>query len=525
VNDHTQKMTGGAVKCVSLQAIVSADQCAPSILSEGRDRQCPPPAWTVLAPLLLAILLCLQACGGGGGGGGGGIGFDGFAWSSPKGIRNFEITIPVPAGSTYQTSGDSVGLAGGGYVSVGGCENVQPLDVSWSSGRNGATGRGVASAYCVCIILCAPSHKWSIAFGSIPLELGKNKITVTARGSGKKKQLSLTVFREESVTSSAKSLRPGLAPPSDGHKYRRLLDDQQDADISHLHYAESAAPFSLRENQVPSLNQTLVLSDLAHYVVPTDYDFVLLYSLSDEAGWSELHGHCLSPAENIGFRNRKTANAHCSGIPEDWGELRGVAVAPIQEGQRGTTDTIVLMALHRMGQAWGVFWGHDLLEVEAGLNAGCTAATDPGGRAMTVPMSWYDEEQQGLLQSPPTAVRFNALDLYAMGLMGYEEAQSYEYLVYPHPASSTLRSISIRDVIAHLPLHGSDYFTGDGRRHPDTDASVQSLKALVVLVTAGEQAASPEQTVQLLKLARKLPTAWYEATWRRSVLSTEIHEH
>jgi hypothetical protein len=37
---------------------------------------------------------------------------------------------------------------------------------------------------------------------------------------------------------------------------------------------------------------------------------------------------------------------------------------------------------------------------------------------------WYGEGLPGLLQSPPGQNRFNAFDLYAMGLMGYEEVKA-----------------------------------------------------------------------------------------------------
>jgi hypothetical protein len=427
--------------------------------------------------------------------------------------------------STYHTSSESIGLSGSGHATAksGGCKSAQSLRISWHNASNGTTGIGSAYVVCPCIvIMCVPDGLWNIGDGSIPLEIGENKITVTARAFGKSAERSITIVRSEATTLSAEYVRPTLAPPGDGYQFTRLTQGQLGTSISHLHYRDAPRLPSSNEELPPKLNKMQVLSDLAHHVTPSEYDFILMYSLSDWPGWSELHGPCIAPAENTGFENRLAISGDCADIPADWQTLRGLAISPIQDSHSDAIDPNILTAMHKMGQAWGVFWDHSMANVD-GANT-CSALEDSASGHRAVPVDWYSDEEAGLLQGLPIHGSFNALDLYAMGLMGYAEAQHFEYLVYQDSEHSTLQSISVDAIIAHLPEHGSEYHIGDGKRRPDTDISTENMRALVVLLTAGPEEASAAETEQLFNLSRKLPSAWNEATWRRSAMSMEILE-
>jgi hypothetical protein len=471
--------------------------------------------FSVQALLLLAVAALLHGCGGGGGGGSG----------SSDAIHEFDITVPAPSGSTYHTSSISVGLAGRGYghAREGGCKNNQKLSISWKNTSNASIGVGASYALCACFILvCVPVHRWNINFGNIPLELGNNKITVTAKALGDTQIRRISVFRSEAEVLSSKAGRPALAPPTNGYQFTLLARDQSTADIAHIHYSDSTRLLRPAGGPPAALDQTQLLSDLAYYVTAEEYDFVLFYSLSDWSGWSDLHGPCVPPAQNTGFKNDQALDSRCAKVPVGWEKLRGFAFSPIHDRDSGANDSNTLMAMHKMGQAWGVLWDHTLTTVEGNQKTSCGSSVGAGSGYSPKSIDWYDEEQPGLLQSPPAGEFFNELDLYAMGLMGYEEASAYEFLVYKDSDRTSLGWLSVDDLATHLTEHGSEYSNGDGRRLPDTDISANNLRVLLVLITAETEEATADQVATLLDLSHGLSEAWNEATLRRSALSTEV---
>jgi hypothetical protein len=153
------------------------------------------------AVVLLLVPLFISACGGGGGGGGGGgitlkLKFD----------SKFTIEYPAAGGSTYYTSDDSISLAGDAFhwPSNANCIAIQPqpIDITWKNKANGLTGGDQSSASCLCdFFACVPWSRWRISQGTIPLEMGNNKIKVTGRASGKSQSASITIVREEGPVS------------------------------------------------------------------------------------------------------------------------------------------------------------------------------------------------------------------------------------------------------------------------------------------------------------------------------------
>ena len=142
-----------------------------------------------------------------------------------------------------------------------------------------------------------------------------------------------------------------------------------------------------------------------------------------------------------------------------------------------------LTAFHEMGHYWGVW---------------ITAQSSIGPREWNTnyPLAylasccghwtwvWNDNlppgKMPGIMGSGPTSTRFNAFDLYFMGLMDYDEASTYTYGIYD--LQDKAHSITLDSLRHALSLAGEFLYDGDGKRIPGTDAQVKSLNTLIVVV-------------------------------------------
>jgi len=261
-----------------------------------------------------------------------------------------------------------------------------------------------------------------------------------------------------------------------------------------------------------------ILSDLESIVDTTRYHHVLLYSLQELPGWihSGDRGRG-APAKNIGLYN---GDADAPPFYPNWPLLTSAPhMNSIDLAASGTTKT-PWTAIHEIAHQWCVFWAH--------------GAPNPWEWTPDMPLAWLgagdghwsfvwsDEGLPGLMYSAPTSGLFNAFDLYALGLMGYDEASTYHYDIYEDRNPPVPHVLTLSDLIYSLSIAGAPFYEGDGRRMPDTDAAMTQRNTLIVLIKGQDEELSDQQRLNLHWLYDSLPAAWTVATWGRSSMSLEV---
>jgi PKD repeat protein len=268
-----------------------------------------------------------------------------------------------------------------------------------------------------------------------------------------------------------------------------------------------------------------VLNDLSAIVQPEVYDFVLCYTLQEVPCWINSGYSYSHPGNNIGFSNLNTTIYK----PIGWNRLRSVPSMNSLEFTKPVPDAPLnyrtsLSAFHEMGHFWGVFitaqdsvgprnWKPDY--PIAWLAAG-------GGH-----WSWVFKDSDGLkmpgiMYSGPTG-RFNDFDLYIMGLMGYAEASKTTYTIYENEQPDKTHELRLDDLIEALKFSGKNYlYSGDGKRIPDTDPSMNQINVLVVVIKGKDEKLTDIHRQQLRKLKQDLDADWSIVTKNRSQISTTI---
>jgi hypothetical protein len=90
----------------------------------------------------------------------------------------------------------------------------------------------------------------------------------------------------------------------------------------------------------------------------------------------------------------------------------------------------VLMPINLMGHAWGVYWArYGLNSPDWNPEQHSVAVLASNSRFWTSEDHWFAAGLPGILGSTPWGDQFNAFDLYAMGLMDYQEVKNYQYFV------------------------------------------------------------------------------------------------
>lgn len=133
----------------------------------------------------------------------------------------------------------------------------------------------------------------------------------------------------------------------------------------------------------------------------------------------------------------------------------------------------------------------------------------------------------GIMTSGASDVKFNAFDLYAMGLMGYQETKTYSYTVYETNSFGTVdrfkpHDVNVDTLINALVRAGPFYLNGNGRRIPDMDPANQSFNILLVLVAGRDQIPSATLLSRLQQISRDFPPDWATATWGRSQMNPMV---
>lgn len=275
-------------------------------------------------------------------------------------------------------------------------------------------------------------------------------------------------------------------------------------------------------SQPGSFNVPLILDAVAPLVSrPEAIDFVLIYSLVEVPGWIHSGNAYGSFAKNIGFYNDRADVSP----PTGWDRLRGVPhmndlAFAAQESSGEANYYSALIPIHEMGHRWLVRWSAD----------------SPGPRDWddSMPVAWlagcclhwswnWDHHDNGIMYSGPQSPRFNAFDLYGIGLMSYSEADTFSYDVWECTPSECFgagprHTVKLRDLQASLEKMGPGFYEGDGRRDPPLDESVESVQVLIVVIKGIEDELTSEDLATVTKIATDLPPAWSTATWGRSRL-------
>jgi len=129
----------------------------------------------------------------------------------------------------------------------------------------------------------------------------------------------------------------------------------------------------------------------------------------------------------------------------------------------------------------------------------------------------------GIMYSGPTSPRFNAFDLYIMGLMGYQEVKTYTYQVGTPDPTSKLYPLTIDTLITGMRISQPGNVEGAGVRTPEIDPSAATLRTLVVLVRGrDEPPVTPAQMSAVKRIAAEIPAGWSTATWGRSQMTAQV---
>jgi hypothetical protein len=172
---------------------------------------------------------------------------------------------------------------------------------------------------------------------------------------------------------------------------------------------------------------------------------------------------------------------------------------------------------------WGVFWAQASPGPRDWVSGNPIAWLAAGASHWS--WVWADPGMPGIMYSAPTSPRFNGFDLYAMGLMTFEEAGGLAYRLSGAVADITLEPLSevtVDDLLFSLSLSGPAMYEGDGRRVPPIDGDVSSLLALIVVIKGQDDDFTSEQLRLIRKLALELPLDWHHATWGRSSMTVAL---
>lgn len=276
-------------------------------------------------------------------------------------------------------------------------------------------------------------------------------------------------------------------------------------------------------SQPAHFDKPRILSDLETIIDPADYDFVLLYTVQEVPGWIKNGIKYYVPAENIGRPN----SMYGSEGHDTWPELRSVchmnSLDFLDRVNSAVPDLAhfgsTLTAIHEMGHFWGVYITRN---VSTGRADWDEAVHPLGFLASHVPHwmgIWQGEGLPGIMLTAPNGRRFNAWDLYLMGLLNYEQASRHTYSI---PHDDAIYEVTLDDVIDALSLAGEDYFRDAGRRQPPLESSAADVRTLICVVKGRDEILSETQTGLLFDFVENLPNDWHIATWELSTMSVSI---
>ncbi len=292
-----------------------------------------------------------------------------------------------------------------------------------------------------------------------------------------------------------------------------------------VHDAPDPVNYPNMRIQPASFDVATILTHLEPAVEPSAYDFVLMYSLHEVPGWIHAGRRFSYPAQNIGFTNLLYGTLS---PPAPWTRLRAVpqmnSVEFIGERRLESLPNYggALAVFHEMHHYWGVYITVNETVGPYEWVPGDPVAWLAGRRGWR---HWADVWEQpgllGIMSSGPKSDRFNEFDLYVMGLMPYAEASLAAHVLYDLTPTPALHDLTLDDLIYALSLGDPDldFYSGDGRRIPETDPAVEHLNVLIVVIKGADETLDPDDVDLLLEIAADIPVAWDIATSGRSTMS------
>lgn len=294
-----------------------------------------------------------------------------------------------------------------------------------------------------------------------------------------------------------------------------------------VHAAHNPALYPNMRVQPAPWDMATILPDIEKLVVPTNYDFVLLFSLREVPGWINSGSRYERGGINLGLTNSFTFTR-----PPQWGRLRA---APHMNNLDFFDSTAVtgstqspLTIVHELGHQWSAYFTSSQC---AGINRLSDWVKGVHSTACLATITshwtylWTRAEGAGILYSGATSPRFNEFDLYAMGLMGYNEVRTYTHMVHEDKFPYTTAPqypVTIDTLISAIAAGGPTICQGNCRRVPDTDPTVQSMRILLVIVKGADEQITEARRAAVLKLARTFPGIWNTATLGRSTISVDV---
>lgn len=318
----------------------------------------------------------------------------------------------------------------------------------------------------------------------------------------------------------------GVMPPRDNFDLKvECLSFEEAAvvveydSVYEIHQRAKPNPENVRM-QKSNFNMRRVLKDLEGKVDSFAYDFVLVYTLHEVPGWIHSGTRYSIPAKNIGLPHHLQIAR-----PKKWPRLKSAPhmnnVDFIERTDQGPQRYAgILTAFHEMFHYWGVYFNQSQNCVKNWQPSMSPAYLATCGSHWT--WAWADPGMPGIMYSGSTSVRFNAFDLYIMGLMSYEEAAGYTFLVHEYQARQKTHRVSLDDLISLLP---DDFREADGIRIPPLDFSVQEINVLVVVAKGKDETLSERHKKLLIELAAFMPHDWSRATWGRSTLKSRVQRN
>jgi hypothetical protein len=295
-----------------------------------------------------------------------------------------------------------------------------------------------------------------------------------------------------------------------------------------VHPTHDAVKYPNMRVQPGGFDLNTILPQLRKVVTASEYDFVLMYSLREVPGWINSGGRLFVPAKNIGQPNSQyttTSTAHAG-----WTKLRACPHMNDLAFLTKTTDfppnyNSTLTAFHEMGHYFGVQLTANASVGPATWDASKHPIAWLSGCCAHWSWNWTKDANgtwPGILYSGATDPKFNAYDLYSMGLMDYTEASKINYTIYENNKPTAQHTIKLDDFIAALKLANDGRYEGDGKRIPSLDPKMKDIKVLLVVIKGKDEVMDATDLALIRKLAADMPNDWKTATWGRSQLTAKL---